>query len=161
MFTPSDVVTVWVALDNMDEEIGPLSYAKGSHLWGDARTGAATFFFENDGGHSLLRSAAERENLTEVEIVSLAGLEAGGISIHDGRTWHGSSSNNSKSRPRRGLGLHFVPDNIRFTELASKSRLWKRYVEGIVDPSQVSIDNEDFPLTWPTPEEGGSSTSLY
>ena len=158
MFDPPDVVTVWLALDDMDEELGPLEYVRGSHRWGDGRVGSAKHFFQTNGGHSLLHSAAEREGIApdDLDFVSMAGLEAGGISIHDGRTWHGSSKNRSKNRPRRGLGLHFVPANVRFTEAARKSSLWRSYVQDVDDPSRVAIDMDDFPLVWTpfTREEG-------
>jgi len=96
----------------MTEDIGPLTYICSSHKWGDGVNGSIQQFFEEKGGKSLVHSAAERagcipENL---EYVSLAGLEAGGLSIHDGRTWHGSGGNVSDPhRVRRGIGLHFVP----------------------------------------------------
>ena len=45
MFEPSDVVTVWVALDTMDEELGPLEYVRGSHKWGDGRVGFSKLKF--------------------------------------------------------------------------------------------------------------------
>ena len=149
MFDPNDVVTVWIALDNMDAELGPLEYVKGSHKWGDGRRGSANQFFQDNGGMSLLKSAAEREGITEWEVCSMAGLQAGGMSIHNGKTWHGSSKNNSKKKPRRGLGLHFVPANVRFTSEASKSRLWRSYVENIDHPAAlVELPEDDFPLVW-------------
>lgn len=152
MFTPSDVITVWVALDTMDEELGPIEYVRGSHLWNDGRWGSSMDFFEKRGGHSLLRSAADRAGIDEFEVISMAGLGAGGISIHDGRTWHGSKKNDSKTRPRRGLGIHFVPAEVRFTKDAKKSRLWSSYVENVDDLSELQLSEEDFPLVWQPPE---------
>jgi len=148
MFEPSDVVTVWLALDDMDAELGPLEYVPGSHKWGDGRVGSASQFFQTD-TKSLLRSAAEREGIVweDLEFVSMAGLRRGGLSIHHGRIWHGSAKNSSRNRPRRGLGLHFVPASVRFTAEAAKSRLWKSYVEGVEDPSMVELCEEDFPLS--------------
>lgn len=148
MFEPAEVVTVWIALDDMDEELGPLEYVPRSHLWGDGRVGSANQFFQAD-TKSLLRSAAEREGIDPdaLEFVSLAGLGSGGLSIHHGKIWHGSARNSSKEKPRRGLGLHFVPANVRFTSEASKSRLWKSYVEGVDDPSSVELSEEDFPVS--------------
>jgi len=98
MFDPDSVATVWIALDDMDEEKGPLTYVKGSHTWGNGRWGSAQYFFMDDGGESLLHSAAERAgiHIDDLEYVSMAGLMAGGLSIHDGRTWHGSGSNISQ-----------------------------------------------------------------
>lgn len=148
MFDPPHVVTVWIALDDMEEELGPLEYVKGSHQWGDGRFGSANQFFQANGGKALLLSAAEREGVTDLDIVSMAGLKAGGMSIHNGRTWHGSAKNSSKKKPRRGLGLHFVPAEVKFTREASKSSLWRSYVENVDDPSTVDISEEDFPLVW-------------
>lgn len=151
MFIPADVVTVWVALDDMTPDIGPLQYVKSSHLWGQGRVGSSNQFFEQNGGSTLLRSAARRQGFddeNDLTICSMAGLSAGGISIHDGRTWHGSSQNKSKDRPRRGLGLHFVPAQVHFTAEAAKSRLWGRYVQDQEDATLVELPEDDFPVTW-------------
>ncbi|KAG7349690.1 mitomycin antibiotics/polyketide fumonisin biosynthesis protein [Nitzschia inconspicua] len=149
MFEPSDVVTVWIALDDMDPDVGPLEYVIGSHIWGDGRVGSAQQFFHSN-VKSLLKSAAEREGLEvdELEIVSMAGLKAGGLSIHHGKIWHGSGKNSSTTRPRRGLGLHFVPANVRFTKDAANSSIWKSYVSNFDDPSLVELSREDFPLSY-------------
>eukprot|EP00511_Aplanochytrium_stocchinoi_P000738 CAMPEP_0204827894 /NCGR_PEP_ID=MMETSP1346-20131115/5419_1 /ASSEMBLY_ACC=CAM_ASM_000771 /TAXON_ID=215587 /ORGANISM="Aplanochytrium stocchinoi, Strain GSBS06" /LENGTH=331 /DNA_ID=CAMNT_0051956561 /DNA_START=401 /DNA_END=1396 /DNA_ORIENTATION=- len=147
-FTPSDVVTVWVALDDMDEELGPLEYVKGSHRWGDGRIGSSNMFFQRD-AFSLLHSASEKEGIDpdSLEIESMSGLKRGGISVHNGLTWHGSKKNMSKTRPRRGLGIHFIPGNAKFHEGASKSSLWKNYSH---NPDGKLLDHlpEDlYPLT--------------
>lgn len=150
MFSPLDVVTVWVALDDMDDEIGPLQYVKGSHEWGDGRVGSANQFFDVQ-ATDLLCSAASRAGVeaSTLEFESMEGLLAGGISIHDGRTWHGSGPNQSRSRPRRGLGLHYVPANVRFTAEAMKSSIWKSYLgDGSIDPENIELPLEDFPITW-------------
>lgn len=147
MFDPNDVVTVWIALDDMLEELGPLEYVVGSHKWGDGRVGSASQFFQSSNVHNLLQSAASCEGLTmnDLTIVSMKGMRAGSLSIHHGKIWHGSNKNQSKTKPRRGLGLHFVPANVRFTQEAKQSKLWKPYVEGVVDPSIVELSQEDFP----------------
>jgi Phytanoyl-CoA dioxygenase (PhyH) len=147
MFDPPDVVTVWIALDDMDEELGPLQYVRGSHLWGDGRLGSASQFFQSN-VKRLLQSAAEREGLhvDDLDIISMAGLQAGSLSIHHGKIWHGSGKNESTSRPRRGLGLHFVPANVRFTTEARHSSLWKSYVTGAEDPLDMELPEEDFPI---------------
>ena len=155
MFEPSDVVTVWIALDDMEEVIGPLQYVKGSHKWGDGRIGSSNTFFE--GGTNLLESAAKRagiEDETLLEIVSMAGLKAGGISIHDGRTWHGSGKNQSSTKPRRGIGLHYVPAQVQWTPDANQSSLWKKYVVGHPEDqvANIPISEDDFPLCFSKPQ---------
>ena len=151
MFDDPRVVTVWVALDDMDDpRLGPLQYVQGSHKWGDERVGSANQFFDADGGTDLLKSAALRAGESdELVVESMLGLAAGGISIHDGRTWHGSGPNSCENRPRRGLGLHFVPAKVKFTAEAAKSRLWRSYLEGqSVEPSEIDLPEDDFPITW-------------
>lgn len=144
-----EVATVWVALDDMTDGNGPLEYARGSHQWGEGRVGSANQFFQPD-REILLQSAAYREGLDHVQLVSLAGLSAGGVSIHHGRTWHGSGRNQCPhGRMRRGLGVHYVPGHVRFTSEAAKSRLWKPYVDGVDDPALVELSENDFPLVWP------------
>ncbi len=156
MFEPHSVATVWIALDDMyGEEIGPLTYVKKSHLWNDGRVGSSQNFFQSNGGMALLHSAAERsglvQNKDELEFVSMEGMQAGGLSIHDGRTWHGSGGNKS-DRPRRGIGLHFVPVNVKWTRSAMNSRLWRRYVEDVVeddgDVEAIELDQCDFPVVY-------------
>jgi hypothetical protein len=148
MFEPPDVVTVWVALDDMDRAVGPLEYVRSSHRWGEGRVGTANQFFQAD-YRTLLESAAARQDVHRVEVVSMAGLPRGSLSIHNGRTWHGSGRNQTSDRPRRGLGLHFVPANVRFTKEASKSRLWRSFVIGREeDPEKIEPSEEDFPLAW-------------
>eukprot|EP00854_Cymbomonas_tetramitiformis_P007534 gene7534-8970_t len=66
-FNPSDVVTVWLALDHMDPCLGPLQYVKGSHRWGEGRTGSANMFFDKD-TKALLYSAAEREGVSREDV---------------------------------------------------------------------------------------------
>jgi phytanoyl-CoA hydroxylase len=159
MFTPPDVVTVWLALDDMDATLGPLEYVKGSHTWGDGRVGTSNQFFAANGGMTLLKSAAAREGIEELNFVSMAGLKAGGISIHHGRTWHGSGKNTSTIRPRRGLGIHFVPAEVRFTSDARKSRLWRSFVIGVEDPSHMDLPDDDFPVTW-QPSSGSVKSKI-
>ena len=157
MFTPEDVVTVWVALDQMDDELGPLEYVKGSQKWGDGRVGSSSSFFQSE-NRKLLYSAAKLEGIEQPEsslqIVSMAGLGLGGITIHNGRTWHGSGKNRSTDRPRRGLGLHFVPAEVKFTVDARKSKLWRGYVpDDVCDEhlGNVELSDEHFPLVWKRP----------
>ncbi|KAL7547435.1 hypothetical protein ACHAWF_010729 [Thalassiosira exigua] len=153
MFEPPDVVTVWIALDDMDENLGPLEYARRSHRWGQGRVGSASSFFQLD-NRQLLYSAARLEGIEDpesnLEIVSMGGLKAGGISIHHGRTWHGSGQNRTSDRPRRGLGLHFVPANAIFTEDSRKSKLWRDYILDVAYENLMhsELPDEHFPLVW-------------
>ena len=140
----------------MIPELGPLEYVKGSHKWGDGRVGSSSSFFQSE-NRKLLYSAAKLEGIenpeTTLEIVSMSGLKAGGISIHHGKCWHGSGKNRSKDRPRRGLGLHFVPAEVKWTQYAKRSKLWKRYVPDVSDEDLANTELSDdiFPIVWKRP----------
>ena len=49
---PNQIVTVWVALDDMrDERVGPLQYVRSSHLWNDQWSGGTEGFFHKNHRH--------------------------------------------------------------------------------------------------------------
>jgi hypothetical protein len=54
--------------------------------------------------------------------------------------------------PRRGIGLHFVPVDVKWTTAAIKSSLWRSYVEDVISSdgsvSDIKINDDDFPVTW-------------
>ena len=172
-FVPADVVTVWIALDDMDHELGPLEYVHGSHKWCDALGSAAQFFVRGGGGHRdhlLAAAALETPPLAERDLViSEVGVRAGGCGIHNGRTWHGSGGNSSRTKPRRGLGVHFVPANAVFRDVSSRTTLAARQAFGapaasgasgrgsdsgsgsggdLATSASAALDDALFPVTW-------------
>ena len=158
VFAPSDVITVWLALDDMEPELGPLEYVHGSHRWGEGRHGSAQQFFAKD-RLSLVHDAARREGLAveDLTMSTMAGIKIGGCSIHSGRTWHGSGPNTSPDRPRRGLGIHFIQDTAQFISAdESDLNLGPLWAPG-KQPGSVELLDSFFPLAWSTvlPLEGG------
>ena len=166
-FVPGDVATVWIALDDMDDQLGPLEYVPGSHLWGDGRVGTASQFFDSSDRFALMHDAARREGVDDPRAslrVERLLVRAGGAGIHNGRLWHGSAKNASASRPRRGLGIHFVPAEARFRDADANTTLAHRC--RAADGSNT-LPVESFPITWsppawgwvwgsPPPEEGAA-----
>ena len=138
----------------MRPELGPLEYVRGSHAWGDGRTGSAAQFFDND-RIALLRSAAQREGIDicalEELIVSMAHMAAGGASLHDGRTWHGSGPNISAASPRRGVGFHFVPASAMFAPGVDLGKLWAP----LKQPGTNVLPDDAMPITWAGDEDCG------
>lgn len=148
-FVPCDVVTVWIALDDMDDELGPLEYVVGSHAWGEGRVGSADQFFDGRDRSALMHDAARREGIADpagsLQIKRLQ-VVAGGAGIHNGRLWHGSGPNVSATRPRRGLGVHFVPAEARYRDAEvgyqTMAHRWR-------DPAGGNeLPQESFPVTW-------------
>jgi ectoine hydroxylase-related dioxygenase (phytanoyl-CoA dioxygenase family) len=148
-FVPAAVATVWIALDDMTEELGPLEYIVGSHAWGDGRVGSAEHFFDSRDPMALLHDAARREGIAEPEaslVVERLDVNAGGGGIHDGRVWHGSGRNRSRTQPRRGLGIHFVPADARFRDAENG---YATLAHRFRDPSGGNaLSDQAFPVTW-------------
>jgi ectoine hydroxylase-related dioxygenase (phytanoyl-CoA dioxygenase family) len=129
----------------MVPEVGPLEYVAGSHMWGEGRVGSANQFFDKD-SKALLFDAARREGIDAPEAAlafSTVAVKAGGAGIHNGRTWHGSGPN-ATDRPRRGLGIHFVPASATFRPGVLPTQMWlKHKTEG----SDV-LPEDELPITW-------------
>ena len=143
-FTPQDVITVWLALDNMDPEVGPLEYAVGSHQWGEGRHGSASQFFSPN-RRELMDDAAQRNGVKPEDVVIRAAtVRAGGVGIHNGRTWHGSGSNES-TRVRRGVGMHFVPAEARLRTDIEIGALWRRCQKRT---GSLELPEEEMPTTY-------------
>ena len=144
-FVPSDVVTIWIAFDEMVPEVGPLEHVEGSHLWGEGRVGSANQFFDND-RRRLMFDAALKEGFTNPEEelhIHQVNVPAGGGAIHNGKTWHGSDRNRSTKQPRRGLGIHFVPACAQFKD-GELGRMWgKHRIEG-----SNEMPDDQFPVTF-------------
>ena len=148
-FVPSDVATVWIALDEMlDEELGLLEYCPTSHKWGDGRVGSANQFFDTSDRYALLYDAARREGIEKSDVrIETLKVKAGGIGIHDGRLWHGSGPNTTANRPRRGLGIHFVPACAKFREPDAGTTHAHRFAGSGVEKDGV-LPEASFPITY-------------
>jgi ectoine hydroxylase-related dioxygenase (phytanoyl-CoA dioxygenase family) len=104
-FTPSKVVTVWLAIDDADAENACMRYIPGTHLLGHLTYTLS----ENDESNVLNQTVTGVEQLAEPVDVELA---AGEISIHSDLLLHGSEANQS-TRRRCGLTLRYCPVDVR------------------------------------------------
>jgi ectoine hydroxylase-related dioxygenase (phytanoyl-CoA dioxygenase family) len=104
--TPSKVVTVWLAIDDVEEENGPMQFIPGSHHHGQIPFEYSTAEEKNVLGQSV-RSPEEFGDPP----VSVC-LQAGQISIHTDLLLHGSAPNRS-TRRRCGLTLRYMPPDVR------------------------------------------------
>jgi len=156
-FVPADVITVWIALDDMEPILGPLEYVRGSHHWEDGRVGSANQFFDARDRFALLYDAARREGVADPRAelqVSQVCVRAGGCGIHNGRLWHGSDRNASPTKPRRGVGIHFVPADAVLREAEGRTlahRLNRACLDEAgshVAPSPNELHPALFPVTY-------------
>ncbi|MCC7085070.1 MAG: phytanoyl-CoA dioxygenase family protein [Pirellulales bacterium] len=100
---PDDVVTAWIALDNVDEENGCLRYIDGSH-----RESLLDHVPIPGEPHNL----APRPEQIDLSRESLAPVRQGGVVFHHGGTLHTSHRNHS-NRWRRGYATHWVSGDVK------------------------------------------------
>jgi len=114
-FVPDEAVTVWIALEDVDEQNGCLRYERGSHRHGTRPHGQSEVL-----GFSqtiLDFSDADREN----EFVGAA--QRGDVLAHQSATIHWADANRS-NRSRRSLAVVYQSERARRDEAAFE-RYWQ------------------------------------
>ena len=116
--SPARTVTVWLAIDDADEDNSAMRFIPGTHDRGAlpvaATEGTANVFH---------KGTANADALGEPFTNS---LKAGQISLHADMLVHGSLANRSDRR-RCGLTLRYCPPSVRITDEA-----WARGVEAVL-----------------------------
>ena len=104
--TPSKVVTVWLAIDDVGPDNGPMQVIPGSHLHGQIPFENSTPEERNVLGQTVM--GAEQWGNDPVPFV----MKAGQVSMHSDLLLHGSEPNRSNRR-RCGLTLRYMPPEVR------------------------------------------------
>jgi phytanoyl-CoA hydroxylase len=139
--TPAEMITCWIALDDVSVEIGTLQYVRGSHRWPLISVEGEFHAPQKDYRWAMLETA-QAAGVNEPEIVSVT-IPAGGCAFHHGLTWHGSGKNLSETSPRRSLGIHTVSSDARFSDV-QPGYIYGRYKH--IDDD--SMDETFFPILW-------------
>ena len=103
---PCAAVTMWLALDRVDEENGCVRYVRGSHQWGMRAHGRTQTLGFSQG---LVDFPQERDTLAAVACPA----QPGDLLVHDALTIHWADGNRSPSRSRRALGLIYYSERAR------------------------------------------------
>ncbi|MBS0206866.1 MAG: phytanoyl-CoA dioxygenase family protein [Planctomycetes bacterium] len=117
--TPPQVLTMWLALDPVDEENGCLRYLKGSHRRGlRPHNRTKTLGFSQG-----IADYGDEDRASEIPIPAAPG----DVLIHHGNTIHRADANRSTSRHRRSFGMVFqavscVRDEQAFQQYAESSK---------------------------------------
>lgn len=110
---PSSIATVWLAIDNVDEENGCVRVIPGSH-----KSGLQQHFYERPGPRngckSLLPFHLDPDVIIEQDAVSLP-LKAGQISVHSPLLFHYSEGNTSQRR-RCGIQICYASTDVACIE---------------------------------------------
>ena len=101
---PPNLVSIWLALDDADEENGCMNVIPGSYLEGLASHGRA----ESEKGKlpALLQVNADVDRAVPVPV------KAGCVMVHHCMTLHQTNPNRSP-RDRRALAIHYMPSGTR------------------------------------------------
>ena len=112
---PLATCTVWLAVDDANEENGCLKFIRGSHR--DKNLKQHEF---NEDKNLTLHQELLKSEFNEKESVNLI-LKRGQISLHDVYLVHGSDANLS-SKSRRGMTMRFMPTTSVFDHNLAKEK---------------------------------------
>ncbi|MED5408343.1 MAG: phytanoyl-CoA dioxygenase family protein [Pseudomonadota bacterium] len=141
-YSPSELLSCWIALDETTQDGGTVEFVRGSHRWHHSKPEGE--FHGPEDYRRYMEIAAEKEGI-EPEIVYVE-VPRGGGSFHHGWTWHGSEFNHSPN-PRRSLVMHgmrsdAVYDPAHFKE--GTGPIYSRYKR----LGDNTMDENYFPITW-------------
>lgn len=137
---PPATLTCWVTLDDTHADAGTLEYVPGSHRW--PLTPLPESFHGADDYRAQMRAAARAAGVVTPEPV-LIQVPAGSCVFHAGEIWHGSGANTTDDRMRRAIGIHMIPEHVRFSERPG-GYIYRRY-QRTGDPT---LDESFFPVLW-------------
>lgn len=141
VFKPREVITCWFALEAVDESVGTLEYAVGSHRWPPVRvrdkvTGQSPNLF-----HRHIEEMARRLG-QEPRFHAITG-PAGTVSFHHGLLRHASLKNVSP-RVRTTMSMHFIREDAEFSGRDEFSLFTRYKMTGT-----NRLDDNFFPVLWP------------
>ncbi len=141
-YTPPELLSCWIALDDTSADGGTLELIRGSHRWYHSIPKGE--FHGPADYRKHMRLAADRQGI-EPEIVNVV-VPRGGGSFHHGWTWHGSGYNQS-GQERRSLVLHAMRSDVRYDPENFQSGtgpIYSRYKH----LGDCEMDENYFPVLW-------------
>ena len=142
-YTPTEMFSCWIALDDTTASGGTMELARGSHRWPTGADPMGEFHAPEDYRATVRAAAAAAGAVLDIGAVEVA---AGGGSFHHGWTWHGSGPNRS-GRHRRSLVLHCASSEARFNRAGfgqGNGPIYSRYARLADD----EMDENHFPILW-------------
>lgn len=106
MLDPCEAVTMWLALEEVDEENGCVRYVRGSHRLGMRHHGRTQTLGFSQG---ITDYGSEEDMANEIAFPA----RAGDLLIHHAMTVHRADGNASATRTRRALGFIYYSERAR------------------------------------------------
>jgi len=129
MLDPCEAVTMWFALDVVDEENGCVRYIPGSHRKGMRPHGRTTTLGFSQG---ITDYPTPDDQAREVAMHALPG----DLLVHHALTIHRADGNSSPTRSRRALGFIYYSERARQDEAAHRA-YQERLKQEISDAGQI------------------------
>jgi phytanoyl-CoA hydroxylase len=117
-WVPCNVLTIWMALDAVDDENACMRFVPGSHL-GPVRPHTPSKIL---GFSQRITDYGPQDEAREVAIH----LQPGDVSVHHGNLIHRAGANRSATRHRRAFALVFLGQSCRRDEEA-----YRRYLDAV------------------------------
>jgi len=111
MLKPCEAVTMWLALEDVDEENGCVRYVHGSHLRGMRTHGRTQTLGFSQG---VIDYGTAEDLANEVAFPALAG----DLLVHNAMTIHRADGNRSQNRTRQALGFIYYSERAQVDEQA-------------------------------------------
>ena len=105
MLDPNEAVTMWLALENVDEENGCVRYIKGSHLKGMRPHGKTKTLGFSQG----ITDYGPEDRNNETWFVT----KPGDLLVHHSLTIHRADNNQSENRTRKALGFIYYAEKAK------------------------------------------------
>ena len=141
-FSPSDLITCWIALDDTTRAGGTMELVRGSHQW-DLHKPVGEFHAPEN-YRAPMQTAAKLQGI-DPDIAYIE-VPAGGGSFHHGHVWHGSDKNHGE-HPRRALVIHAMRSDVEFVPAnfaQGIGPIYSRY-KRLADNK---LDENYFPIIW-------------
>jgi phytanoyl-CoA hydroxylase len=113
MLKPPQAITMWMALENADEENGCVRYIKGSHLKGMRPHGKTQTLGFSQG----IIDYGEKDFASEIPFPA----KPGDLLIHHAMTIHRADGNKSETRSRKALGFIYFGESAKEDAEAKKA----------------------------------------
>ena len=114
------IMTMWIALDEVDPDNGALEFVRGSHAWGAKyrpfktdQAGAFTHYLETDNPDYIDMPDFEADR-DRYDMLHFAHMNPGDALAFDGMTVHSAMGNRTTTRRRRGYAIRFAVEGATY-----------------------------------------------
>ena len=144
------IMTMWIALDDVDPDNGALEFVRGSHAWGAKyrpfrtdQQGAFSHYLEVDNPDYIDMPDFEADR-AQYDIFHFPHMNPGDALAFDGMSVHSAMGNRTSTRRRRGYAIRFAVEGARYEPRDSVT-------EWLHDPAMQAgqpFRSATFPVLW-------------